>query len=293
MRGDDTHPASLFSYIQLEDRIPADHPLRVIRALIDPMLAALSPRFDALYSPQGRRSIAPEKLLRALLLQVLYTIRSERQLMEQLNYNLLFRWFVGLGIDDPVWVPTVFTKNRDRLLAGDIADAEVPPGGPPMGRWAYMRRLSEQANTYRQPRPWPQTANVACRRAAFEEVGGFRDELRAAEDADLTYRLEETGWEVERRDGAVATHVNRDSALSFARQKLVHGAGGAWLDREYPGSLPPQRLPGLVWWGTRYLVRGLCTAVRTRNRDRALWAVFRPLELIAYELGRRRTNLRP
>ena len=123
MRGDDTQPASLFSYVHLEDRIPADHPLRVLRALIDPMLGALSPRFDAMYAPDGRRSIAPEKLLRALLLQVLYTIRSERQLMEQLDYNLLFRWFVGLGIDDPVWVPTVFTKNRDRLLAGNIADA--------------------------------------------------------------------------------------------------------------------------------------------------------------------------
>ena len=123
MRGDDTQPAALFSYVQLEDRIPADHPLRMIRALIDPMLVALSPRFDALYATHGRPSIAPEKLLRALLLQVLYTIRSERQLMEQLNYNLLFRWFVGLGVDDPVWVPTVFTKNRDRLLAGNIADA--------------------------------------------------------------------------------------------------------------------------------------------------------------------------
>lgn len=123
MRGEDAQPASLFSYVHLEDRIPADHPLRVIRTLIDPMLAALSPRFDAMYSPNGRRSIAPEKLLRALLLQVLYTIRSERQLMEQLDYNLLFRWFVGLGIDDPVWVPTVFTKNRDRLLAGNIAEA--------------------------------------------------------------------------------------------------------------------------------------------------------------------------
>jgi len=123
MRGEDGQPATLFSYIQLEDRIPADHPLRVIRTLIDPMLTALSPRFDALYSPQGRRSIAPEKLIRALLLQVLYTIRSERQLMEQLQYNLLFRWFVGLGIDDPVWVPTVFTKNRQRLLEGDIARA--------------------------------------------------------------------------------------------------------------------------------------------------------------------------
>ena len=183
--------------------------------------------------------------------------------------------------------------ERTALLAGDIADAEVPPGGPPMGRWAYMRRLSEQANTYRQQRPWPQTANVACRRAAFEEVGGFRDELRAAEDADLTYRLEAAGWGVERRDHAVATHVNRDSALDFARQKLVHGAGGAWLEREYPGALPAQRLPGLLWWGLRYLVRGLCVAARTRDRDRALWAVFRPLELIAYELGRKRSNLRP
>lgn len=123
MRGADAQPASLFSYVALEDRIPADHPLRVIRTLIDPMLAVLSSRFDALYSPQGRRSIAPEKLLRALLLQVLYTIRSERQLMEQLDYNLLFRWFVGLGIDDRIWVPTVFTKNRDRLLEGNIADA--------------------------------------------------------------------------------------------------------------------------------------------------------------------------
>jgi transposase len=123
MRGDDTPSTTLFSYIQLEDRIPVDHPLRVIRTLVDPMLSALSPRFDALYSAHGRPSIAPEKLLRARLLQVLYTIRSERQLMEQLHYNLLFRWFVGLGIDDPVWVPTVFTKNRDRLLAGNIADA--------------------------------------------------------------------------------------------------------------------------------------------------------------------------
>ena len=208
-------------------------------------------------------------------------------------------WLVFLDADvipPPDLIDRLFDPppaESTALLAGDIADAEVPPGGPPMGRWAYMRRLSEQANTYRQQRPWPQTANVACRRAAFEEVGGFRDELRAAEDADLTYRLGEAGWEVERRDGAVATHVNRDSTLGFARQKLVHGAGGAWLEREYPGSLPAQRLPGLLWWGLRYLVRGLCIAARTRNRDRALWAVFRPLELIAYELGRRRSNLRP
>jgi transposase len=123
MRGPDERQAILFSYRSIEDRIPADHPLRVMRRLVDPLLVELSPRFQALYAAVGRPSIPPEQLLRALLLQVLYTIRSERQLMEQLDYNLLYRWFVGLTPDDPVWVPTVFTKNRDRLLAGDIAEA--------------------------------------------------------------------------------------------------------------------------------------------------------------------------
>lgn len=123
MRGADERQAILFSYRSIEDRIPADHPLRAMRRLVDPLLVELSPRFQRLYSAIGRPSIPPEQLLRALLLQVLYTIRSERQLMEQLDYNLLYRWFVGLTPDDPVWVPTVFTKNRDRLLAGEIADA--------------------------------------------------------------------------------------------------------------------------------------------------------------------------
>src|SRR6266498_1421009 len=120
MRGPDERQAILFSYRSIEDRIPADHPLRALRRLVDPLLVQLSPRFQRLYSAIGRPSIPPEQLLRALLLQVLYTIRSGRQLMEQLDYNLLYRWFVGLTPDDPVWDPTVFTKNRDRLLAGDI-----------------------------------------------------------------------------------------------------------------------------------------------------------------------------
>ena len=123
MRGADEPQTTLFSYVSVEDRIPADHPLRTIHALVNPILTALSPKFEALYSKMGRPSIPPERLLRALLLQVLYTVRSERQLMEQLNYNLLFRWFVGLNPDDAVWVPTVFSKNRDRLIEGQIADA--------------------------------------------------------------------------------------------------------------------------------------------------------------------------
>jgi transposase len=123
MRGADDQAGSMFSYVSLEARVPADHPLRAIRRITDRALDRLSPRFGTLYVNFGRPSIAPEKLLRALLLQALYTIRSERQLMEQLDYNLLFRWFVGLGMDDAVWSPTTFSKNRDRLLDGDIATA--------------------------------------------------------------------------------------------------------------------------------------------------------------------------
>jgi transposase len=123
MRGDDPQQAAMFSYISPEERVPLEHPLRAIRALVDVVLKELSPQFAQLYSYTGRPSIAPEKLLRALLLQVLYTVRSERLLMEQLDYNLLFRWFVGLNMDDPIWDASTFSKNRERLLAGDIAHA--------------------------------------------------------------------------------------------------------------------------------------------------------------------------
>src|ERR1035437_4447680 len=123
MRGTEREQVTMFSYVSLEEHISTDHPLRPVRAMVDRALAALSPAFDALYADSGRPSIPPEQLLRALLLQVLYTVRSERPLMEQLDYNLLFRGFVGLGVDDAVWVPTVFSKNRDRLLEGEIAQA--------------------------------------------------------------------------------------------------------------------------------------------------------------------------
>jgi len=123
MRGDDRRSGSLFSYVDLEARVPEDHPLRPMRELVDAALEEMAPELEGLYAATGRPSIPPERLLRGLLLQVLFTVRSERQLMEQLEYNLLFRWFVGLGIDDPVWVPTTFTKNRDRLLEGEVAQA--------------------------------------------------------------------------------------------------------------------------------------------------------------------------
>ena len=122
MRGEDLQQHELFSYGSLEERVPADHPLRPIRIMVDKALQALDGRFDAIYGEDGRKSIPPERLLRALLVQMFYTIRSERMLMEQLEYNLLFRWFVGLSANEPVWHPTVFTKNRDRLLEGAVAE---------------------------------------------------------------------------------------------------------------------------------------------------------------------------
>ena len=124
MRGEDHESGALFSYVSCEARVPAEHPLRAIRAIVDDALEVLSPQFERLYSKLGRPSIPPEKLMRALHLQAFYPIRSERQLMEQLDYNLLFRWFVGLSMDAPVWDASVYSKNRDRLIAGEIV---APP----------------------------------------------------------------------------------------------------------------------------------------------------------------------
>jgi len=121
MRGNDPQQGGMFSYISPEQRVRKDHPLRPIRARVDQVLKELSPRFDKMYAKVGRPSIPPEQLLRALLLQMLYSVRSERVLVEEVDYNILFRWFVGLNLDDPVWDATTFTKNRDRLLEAEVA----------------------------------------------------------------------------------------------------------------------------------------------------------------------------
>ena len=135
MRGDDRQPDSMFSYVTAEQRVPKDHPLRAIRVLVDEVLRDMSREFDGLYAAVGRPSIPPERLLRAQLLQLFYSIRSERLLMEQLDYNILFRWFVGLEMDEPIWVPTVFTKNRDRLLTREVARS-------------FFRRVVEHAQPF-------------------------------------------------------------------------------------------------------------------------------------------------
>jgi transposase len=164
MRGDDQQQDGVFSYVSLEQRVPSSHPLRKIRQLVDEALAELSGRFDELYATTGRPSIAPEKLLRALLLQALYGKRSERLLMEELDYSLLFRWFVGLAMDDEVWDTTVFSKNRDRLIEGEIAsrffmavggqlektgllsDEHFTVDGTMLEAWANRRSFQKKAN---------------------------------------------------------------------------------------------------------------------------------------------------
>jgi transposase len=135
MRGDDQKQEAMFSYVSPEQRVPQDHPLRPMREMVDSILKDMSPRFARLYSDRGRPSIAPERLLRALLLQVFYSVRSERMLMEQLDYNLLFRWFVGMEMDEEVWNHAVFSKNRDRLLNHEIAEA-------------FFARVLKQASAY-------------------------------------------------------------------------------------------------------------------------------------------------
>jgi GT2 family glycosyltransferase len=184
--------------------------------------------------------------------------------------------------------------ERTALIGGGVIDEEVPEQGPPVARFAYIRALMSQEDTMNYGRwSFPKTANAACRREAFEAVGAFREELRAAEDADLTYRLRAAGWDVERRERAAVIHRNRQTTRAFVAQKLLHGAGGAWLASRYPGAFPARRRPGLVWWGVRTAVKGLFGAARSRDRDKALWAVFEPLEQLSFEFGRSLPNERP
>lgn len=179
------------------------------------------------------------------------------------------------------------------LLAGGIVDE--PPGGrerePPAARWARLTGSMDQETTLGLGRwSFVQTANCAVRREAFAAVGGFRDELRACEDADLCYRLAAAGWRIERRESARVVHLSRRSVRALLRQQLVHGAGVGWLEREYPGAAPARRWPGFLLWGVRSGGAALVRAVRARDRDAALVALMDPLVAWTRELGRRRPN---
>jgi mycofactocin glycosyltransferase len=182
--------------------------------------------------------------------------------------------------------------ERTAILAGGVRDEQVGAGAGPVARYAYISGAMSQDNTLGYGPKWgfPQTANAALRRSAFEAAGGFREDIRAGEDADLTFRLRNAGWKVERREDAAVVHFSRQTVPALIAQRMGHGAAGAWLSREYPGGFEARRRPGLVWWGIRTAAKGLVSAARTRDRDKALVAVFEPLEQISYEFGRSLSN---
>ncbi len=249
MRGDDAQTASMFSYVSCEARVPADHPLRLIRAVVDEALVVLSDGLDTLYSSQGRPSIAPEKLLRALLLQAFFGIRSERQLMEQLDYNLMFRWFVGLSVDAPVWDASTFSKNRDRLLAGDVArqflaavieqprvkalmsDEHFSVDGTLIQAWASHKSFQPNAGTAAGGKDDPPSGGGgAGRNAERDWKGQSRSNQTHASTTDPDARL------ARKSDGqssilAYAGHVMMENRNGLVRDAcLTHASGTAERD---------------------------------------------------------------
>lgn len=181
------------------------------------------------------------------------------------------------------------------LLAGGIVDEPVPIGAPGSARYAYLRRTLSQDRTLARDEPlaFAQTANVACRRDAFEAIGGFREDIRAGEDADLSYRLKAAGGRIERREHASVLHHNRRKLRAFLAQAGLHGAGAAWLDRQYPGAFPARRRPGLVWWAIRTMVAGLARGALSGDRDPLVVGIYEPLWELAFEFGRSRPNQAP
>lgn len=181
------------------------------------------------------------------------------------------------------------------LLAGGIFDQPVPPDAPGPARYAYLRRTLSQDRTLARGEPlaFAQAANVACRRDAFEAVGGFREDIRAAEDADLSYRLKVAGGRIERREPASVIHHNRRTLRAFLAQAALHGAGSAWLDRHYPGAFPARRRPGLIWWALRTMTLGLIRGALSRDRDTRVVGIYEPLWELAFEFGRSRSAEAP
>ena len=230
MRGDDQQQNHIFSYLSPEERVRKDHPLRAIRTMMDEVLTQLSRRFDAMYARVGRPSIAPEKLLRAQLLQMLYSIRSERLLMEEMDYNLLFRWFVGLNADDDVWDPTVFTKNRDRLLEADVAkeflarvveqarvkgltsDEHFTVDGTLLEAWASLKSFQPKQD---KPAPPPDDPGHPTVNFRGERRSNDTHESKSDPDALLARKSE-----------------GKESKLSYSGNLLVENRNGLIVDAE-------------------------------------------------------------
>ena len=212
MRGDDRQPDAMFSYVSAEQRVPQDHPLRAIRALVDDVLRDMSREFDGLYARVGRPSIPPERLLRAQLLQIFYSIRSERLLMEQLDYNLLFRWFVGMDMDEPIWAPTVFTKNRDRLLNQEIARS-------------FFRRVV-------RARPGPDVRRTLHRRRHADRSVGEPEEFSAEGWRHRRGREQLPRPVAQERHACVEDRPRRAVVSQVERRRIAAGVSGPPVDRE-------------------------------------------------------------
>jgi len=230
MRGDDQQQNHMFSYLSPEARVRKDHPLRAIRAMVDEVLTQLSRRFDTMYATVGRPSVAPEKLLRAQLLQMLYSIRSERLLMEEMDYNLLFRWFVGLNADDDVWDATVFTKNRDRLLEADVAqeflarvveqarvkgltsDEHFTVDGTLLEAWASLKSFQPK-----QEKPAPPPDDPGNPTVNFRGEKRSNDTCASKTDPDALLARKSEG---------------KESKLSYSGNLLVENRNGLIVDAE-------------------------------------------------------------
>src|SRR5229473_539866 len=284
MRGTDHQQSWMFSYISAERRVPADHPLRALRVMADAALAQLGPAFDAIYARSGRPSIAPEKLLRALLLQVLYTVRSERLLMEQLDYNFLFRWFVGLSLDDPVWDATVFTKNRERrsnLTHQSTTDPEVRLARKGAGKEAKLSYaghvLMENRHGLAVNGCVTQATGRAEPQAAMAMVAAIPGWQRITLGADKGYDSKE--FVAELRDHQVTPHVACKATTIIDARTTRH-----------PGYLISQqkrkRIEEIFGW--LKTVAGL-RKTRHRGAGRVGW-MFR-FALAAYNLMRMRNLL--
>jgi hypothetical protein len=201
-------------------------------------------------------------------------------------------WLVFLDADT-VPAPDLLDRYFDpapapgtALIGGGVFDQEVPPDAPLAARYAYLRRLMSQQHTLDLGRwGFPKSVNVACRRAAFEAVGGFNENIRAGEDADLTYRLKDEGWEVERREAAAVVHLSRQTLRGLIEQQALWGAGAGWLSRTYPGSMPLIRDPDSLWHVLGEPLKAL-VSTRLRDRDAAIYAALRPTEAFARRLGR-------
>ena len=279
MRGPDQKQDDMFSYVSPDKRVPADHPLRQIRPLVDQVLKEMSPHFGKLYSEVGRPSIAPERLLRALLLQIFYSVRSERLLMEQLDYNLLFRWFVGMNMDEEVWVPTVFTKNRDRLLKYAIA----------AGFFARVKKLAEPYLSDEHftvdgtlIEAWASQKSFQRKDSGPEDGENFRGDKRSNQthesktDPDAKLYRKSSGSEarlsylghtlVENRSGLIVGtylteadgHAERDAALLMvyekrkqSRRRITLGADKAYDTQDFVKALRQMNITPHVAQNTR------------------------------------------